>query len=58
MKAQEVESTCTFGEVHDLGLAGVQVQSERPEDRRRPLLSFLGSFTGRAQDHQIVGITD
>jgi hypothetical protein len=58
MEAQEVEAFGTLGKVHDPGLFGMQAQPERSKDRPRPLLGLFGPLTSRAQDHEVVGVTN
>jgi hypothetical protein len=58
VEAQEVEPLRTPGEVHDPRLVGMQVQPESGERRRDQLTGPLGLLAARAQDDQVVGISD
>lgn len=53
----EIESLRASGETDDAGLVGMQPQPEASQHVCDPTVSLDGSLAGRAQDHEVVGVS-
>ncbi len=58
MKPEEDKALGASLKAHDPGLVGMQPQPERFQGRPNQRACLLGTFTGRAQDNNIIGIAD
>jgi hypothetical protein len=58
VKTQEVETLRSVSKFHDLGLVGMQSQPERSQRGFGQVTGLFGSFPGRAEDDEVVRITD
>jgi hypothetical protein len=58
VEAQEVETLRPLPKISDPGLVGMQLQSERFQGLSGQVPSRFGSFLCRAEDDEVVAITD
>ena len=58
MEAQEVETLRPFAKIGDPGLVGMQAQPEGFQGRLGQVPGRFGPFPGRAEDDEVVAVTD